>query len=81
MPLSGAHQGMVGVLFLIGGSSPRSWIFPAAASVKSSQRVSHEAKLGFLAPCLAIKLRLAFRVSPQRFRHSDSYLYSGAAFS
>ena len=25
--------------------------------------------------------RLAFRVSPQRFRHSDSYLYSGAAFS
>ena len=45
------------------------------------QRVSHEAKLGFLAPCLAIKLRLAFRVSPQRFRHSDSYLYSGAAFS
>ena len=55
MPLSGAHQGMVGVLFLIGGSSPRSWIFPAAASVKSSQRVSHEAKLGFLAPCLGIK--------------------------
>ena len=79
MPLSGAHQGMVGVLFLIGGSSPRSWIFPAAASVKSSQRVSHEAKLGFLAPCLGIKPPV--RVSPQRFRHSDSYLYSGAAFS
>ena len=78
MPLSGAHQGMVGVPFLICGSSPRSWrsflrlpLLQAAGRFFSvHQRVSHEAKLGFLAPSLAIKPRvpcLTSALPPFRF--------------